>query len=170
MRQQSAASFFSLQQTQKVKERWRERERKQKGNRSPGMFAKAHYKWSREDNVWLFFFFAVSSSCSRREKGLQGWGCLFLGSCLPRLLSLSCIFSHLRRRLLHMLGCWCASTIFFAVFWGYESERGWFFFFVPKRKRFWKPPKTSGVFFAACLIDYLNVVEKGRFSIYSNIR
>jgi len=168
MRQQTAASFFSLQQTQKVKERWRERERKQKGNRSPGMFAKAHYKWSREDNVWLFFFFAFSSSCSRsREKGLQGWGCLFLGSCLPRLLSLSCIFSHLRRRLLHMLGCWCASTICFAVFWGDESERGWFFFLY-QRKR--KRPKTSGVFFAACLIDYLNVVEKGRFSIYSNIR
>jgi len=140
MRQQTAASFFSLQQTQKVKERWRERERKQKGNRSPGMFAKAHYKWSREDNVWLFFFFAFSSSCSRRrEKGLQGWGCLFLGSCLPRLLSLSCIFSHLRRRLLHMLGCWCASTICF----GDESERGWFFFLY-QRKR--KRPKTSGVF------------------------
>jgi len=31
-------------------------------------------------------------------------------------------------------------------------------------------PKRAEFFFAACLIDYLNVVEKGRFSIYSNIR
>jgi len=35
MRQQTAASFFSLQQTQKVKERWRERERESKKETDP---------------------------------------------------------------------------------------------------------------------------------------
>jgi len=159
--------LFSLYSKHK---KWKS-ERKQKGNRSPGMFAKAHYKWSREDNVWLFFFFAVSSSCSRRRERVARMGMPF-----PWQLFTSSSFSFL-----HLLSSPAATftyalvlVCFYYLFCGLlgdESERGWFFFFVPKKgKTILKTTQNEGSFFAACLIDYLNVVEKGRFSIYSNIR